>query len=76
MNSRTRKYVESRKASKEVKKEAASIAPAKKEKPADRGSKEITTTSIKRGQPEIAKGAATQDDTGGGHESGKRIDEN
>ena len=76
MNSRSKKYHESRKAGNNAR-EASSI-------PAHDGQNEKPIKQPKEdsSQPEeIAKSGsqestASQDDTGGGHETGKRIDEN
>jgi hypothetical protein len=77
MKPRSKKYVESRKAPKkaDIIKPPKVNSGAKENKPA-KETKEVATTSIKRGQPEIAKVAATQDDTGGGNDSGLRSDDN
>ena len=77
MNSRAKKYVESRKVAKGDKKEIAAVAGNNKQnKKSIKQPKENPELPIKRGQPEVQGSSATQDDTGGGNDSGKRSDEN
>jgi hypothetical protein len=77
MNSRAKKYIESRKAAKGGKKETPATAGNNKQnKKSIKQPKENPDLPIKRGQPEVQVGSATQDDTGGGNDSGKRSDEN
>lgn len=77
MNSRAKKYIESRKAADRSKKETpVAAANNKQNKKSMKQSKENSDVPIKRGQPEVQKSSATQDDTGGGNDSGKRSDDN
>lgn len=77
MNSRAKKYIESRKAVKGAKKETPATKGNNKQiKKSIKQSQENTGLPIKRGQPEAQEASATRDDTGGGNESGKRSDEN
>ena len=76
MNSRAKKYIESRRAAKGGKEETPVVAGHKQSKKSIKQSREKPDLPIKRGQPEVQGGSATQDDTGGGNDSGKRSDEN
>ena len=69
MNPRSKKYYEHIKAEKNSKKGAAG-----KEK--NETQKEYTADAKNGDQSNLRKNFATQDDTGGGNNSGKRIDDN
>jgi hypothetical protein len=66
MNSRSKKYIDARKAGKGDKKGSATKAGYDKPN-------EKTKNQVKSGSKEVS---ATQDDTGGGNDSGKRSDDN
>jgi hypothetical protein len=73
MNSRSRKYHESRKAAKGNKKDSSprAISVEKKEQ-----TRENSVPIKEPGRTGSQENSASQDDTGGGNDSGKRIDEN
>ena len=76
MNPRSKKYYESRKAQKGDKKGSATNAgyDEQNEKTVKQPKKNPATAKEKE-QPKVAA-KATQDDTGGGNDSGKRSDDN
>ncbi len=77
MNSRSKKYYESRKADKDHKKGSATNAGYDEQNEKTiKQPKENPAPPKKPGKTLIKESSATQDDTGGGNDSGKRSDEN
>ena len=76
MNSRSRKYHESRKAEKITEKPKGKEIIVKQDKKVMQPAKKDIVSTIEAEQPVLQKSAATQDDTGGGNDSGKRSDDN
>ncbi|MEO8764161.1 MAG: hypothetical protein ABI416_07735 [Ginsengibacter sp.] len=77
MNSRSRKYHETRKAEKSIPKNTHSkqgIAGSNKKLP--KLPENLPPPTPQPAQPTVQKSAATQDDTGGGNDTGKRSDDN
>lgn len=76
MNSRSKKYYESRKAQKGDKKGSATNAGYDEQNEITiKAAKKNPATSKKQEQPK-EDNVAAQDDTGGGNDSGKRSDDN
>ena len=77
MNSRSKKYYEARKADKNVKKGSATEAGYDEQnKKTVKQPKKNPPTPKKQEQSMTKEVSATQDDTGGGNDSGKRSDDN
>ena len=76
MNSRSRKYHESRKAEKITEKHKGKESIVEQEKKVVKPAKKNIVSAIEPSQPVLQKSSATQDDTGGGNDSGKRSDDN
>lgn len=75
MNSRSKKYYEGRKAAKAVNKLSSKVGYGEQNEKSTKRSK-ADSAKVEPAVSESQNAAATQDDTGGGNDSGKRSDEN